>query len=68
MQAKLLLHSLLLIHSGLQFGGEPINSRRQEQDGEAPFTLHTALGPQGEGLHGFMGTGGTFAEIEILQY
>lgn len=27
-------HSLLLTHSGLQFGGEPINSAKQEQDGD----------------------------------
>lgn len=42
MQAKWLEHSVLLTHSGRQFGGEPINSGRHEQDGESPETLHCA--------------------------
>lgn len=33
--AKLLAHSLLLIHSGLQLGGDPTNSGMQEQEGES---------------------------------
>lgn len=40
MQAKWLAHSLLLIHSGRQFGGEPIKSGKQEQEGESPTLLH----------------------------
>lgn len=55
MHAKLLGHSLLLIHSGLQFGGAPVNSGKQEQDGESPITLHCELGPQGDGWQGFAG-------------
>lgn len=37
-QAKLDEHSPLLIHSGLQFGGDPIKSGKQEQDGDCPLT------------------------------
>lgn len=39
-QAKLKEHSLLATHSGRQFGGEPVNSGKQEQDGESPIGLH----------------------------
>jgi len=41
------------MHSGLQFGGDPMNSGKQEQDGVSPFTWHCELGPQGDGTHGF---------------
>lgn len=33
MQAKWVAHSLLLIHSGRQFGGVPINPTKHEQAG-----------------------------------
>lgn len=49
MQARWLGHSLLLTHSGLQFGGDPINPSRQEHDGESPISLHSEFGPQGDG-------------------
>lgn len=49
MQAKWFAHSLLLIHSGRQLGGIPMNSGKQEHDGESLITLHSALAPQGEG-------------------
>lgn len=49
MQAKFEAHSLLLEHSGLQFGGTPIYRGRQEQDGEVPETLHCEFGPHGDG-------------------
>lgn len=39
-QAKLLVQSSLVMHSGRQFGGDPINSWRQEQDGESLITRH----------------------------
>lgn len=52
-QASLLGHSLLLIHSGLQFGGEPKNSGKQEHEGELFETLHSEFGPQGDGRQGF---------------
>lgn len=35
-QAKLLEHSELIVHSGLQFGGEPMKFCKQLQTGE-PF-------------------------------
>lgn len=48
-QASWLLHSVLITHSGLQFGGASIKSGRHEQLGVPPIILHTALGPHGEG-------------------
>jgi len=57
MHAIWLGHSLLLIHSGLQFGGVPMNSATQEHDGASLTTWHWALGPQGDGWHGFIGFG-----------
>lgn len=48
-QARWLAHSELVMHSGRQFGGDPINSARQEHEGESPMTLHSELGPQGDG-------------------
>lgn len=53
MQDKLIGHSLLLTHSGLQFGGEPINSGRQEHEGDWPWILHCEFGPHGDGIQGF---------------
>lgn len=38
MHAIWLAHSVLLIHSGLQFGGVPMNSGLHEQDGELLMT------------------------------
>lgn len=55
MQAKWSGHSLLLIHSGLQFGGELINPARHEHDGLSLITLHSEFGPQGDGWHGLIG-------------
>lgn len=46
-------HSLLLMHSGLQFGGEPKNPPRQEHEGVSPITRHSAFVPQGDGAQGF---------------
>lgn len=65
MQAKLLAHSELLMHSGRQFGGVPLYSGKHEQEGASLTTLHCAFGPQGEGLHGFKGIdGGSSSEKE----
>lgn len=52
-QARWLEHSLLLTHSGLQLGGEPMNPSRQEHEGESPDCLHSEFGPQGDGWQGF---------------
>lgn len=49
----MLEHSLLLMHSGRQFGGSPMKSYKQEQDGILFVSLHKELGPQGDGTHGF---------------
>lgn len=65
MHAKLLGHSLLLIHSGLQLGGEPVNSGRQEHDGESLITWHWAFGPHGDGSHGFCCGGTSNAKIQF---
>lgn len=54
--AKWLEHSELLIHSGLQFGGEPMNSFKQLQDGDSPIGRHSEFGPHGDGWHGFIGS------------
>lgn len=40
MQARWEAHSLLLTHSGLQFGGDPINSGKHVQEGESFTTRH----------------------------
>ena len=45
--------SELTTHSGLQLGGEPIISGRQEQRHWPPISLGVLLfGPQGLGTHG----------------
>lgn len=66
MQARLEAHSLLLTHSGRQLGGDPVNSGRQEHDGDSPVTLHCELGPHGDGWHGFDGTGVGTSSANIL--
>lgn len=48
-------------HSGLHpVYGSPVYSGKQTHDPAPLRSLHTALAPQGEGLHGFLGasTGG----------
>lgn len=65
MQYKWVGHSLLLTHSGLQFGGEPIKSGKQEHDGDWPWTLHCEFGPQGDGTQGFPTGCGISAAIII---
>lgn len=54
MQANWVGHSLLTRHSGRQLGGEPTKFGRQLQEGELLETVHWALDPQGEGLHGLV--------------
>lgn len=44
------------MHSGLQFGGDPKKSGKQEHEGESPATLHWAFEPQGDGWQGFVAT------------
>lgn len=65
-QAKLAGHSLLLTHSGLQYGGVPTNSGKQEHEGEPFETLHWELGPHGDGSQGLVGsTGGSSKIINV---
>lgn len=68
MQASELEHSLLLTHSGRQFGGVPMNSGKQEQEGISPFTTHWELGPHGEGMQGFPFSGGAASTKMIRVY
>lgn len=48
-----------MLHSGLQFGGLPRYSGRQEQLGIPPISLHCEFGPHGEGTQGFCISGFT---------
>lgn len=48
-------HSVLTMHSGLQLGGLPLYSGKQVQTDWSFITLHTLLGPHGDGEHGFFG-------------
>lgn len=57
-QAKLLAHSELIVHSGRQFGGLPIKLPTHEHEGDPPISRHCELGPQGDGKHGSIYTGG----------
>lgn len=61
--AKLFEHSLLLEHSGRQLGGAPIYCGIQEHDGKSLMVWQIALGPQGEGMHGFIWIGNSIAEM-----
>lgn len=56
-QARFWGHSLLILHSGWQFGGFPEYSGRQEQTAWLLISLHWLLGPQGLGWQGFVGSG-----------
>lgn len=68
-QAKLYEHSLLLTHSGRQFGGDPTYSSKQEQDGDVPWIWHCEYGPHGEGTHGFRtGSSSISAKLKILKF
>lgn len=62
-QAKWFAHSLLLTHSGLQFGGDPSKSGKQEHEGELPWTLHIEFSPQGLGKQGSFGSANGFSII-----
>lgn len=48
-----------MTHSGLQEGGEPIIEGRQVQMARLLISLHWLFEPQGDGLHGFLGTIGS---------
>lgn len=52
MHAKLDGHSLLLEHSGLQYGGEPKKSGMQVHDGVPATSLQMEFAPHGDGVQG----------------
>lgn len=52
MQALSEGHSLLLEHSGLQYGGDPKKLGKHVHDGSSPTSLHIELDPQGDGVQG----------------
>lgn len=43
-----------MVHSGLQFGGEPTKLDKHVQDGTLLIIWHMELGPQGDGKHGLI--------------
>lgn len=55
MQAKVLAHSELIVHSGRQEGGAPMKPSRQTHAATSPIALHFALGPHGSPKHGSTG-------------
>lgn len=57
-QAKWFGHSLLLTHSGLQLGGVPMKSDKQEQEGDWLFSRQIEFGPQGFGSQALIGVEG----------
>lgn len=61
MHDLILGHSALIRHSGRQLGGTPINWLKHEQDGTPLAFLHWEFGPQGEGIHGSVGSAGISA-------
>ena len=56
-------HCELDMHSGLQFGADPIYDGKQEQAATPLFTLHSEFGPHGDGLQGSVTTSGRWAKI-----
>jgi hypothetical protein len=55
MHAWLLGQSELITHSGLQFGGIPMNVGRHEQAGDPSLFWHRELKPHGDGTQGSIG-------------
>jgi hypothetical protein len=55
-----------VVHSGRQLGTLPTKSGKQEQAAWTPITLHSELGPHGEGTHGLASLGGIGSETEII--
>lgn len=64
MQARLAGHSGLIVHSGRQFGGVPKYDGKHEHAGLSLMILHSELGPQGVGMHGFCGCFGSSMRIK----
>lgn len=49
------------MHSGLQFGGLPTNSGKQEHEYALFTTSHLLLSPHGDGTQGLTGVGSSAA-------
>lgn len=49
---------MLLEHSGLQYGGEPVKFGKQVHDGILDKSLHIEFGPHGDGVHGVISATG----------
>lgn len=62
------LHSELTRHSGLQFGGTPMNSDWQVHTAWSFETLQILFGPQGVGVHGSLGKLGTSENEHVLLF
>lgn len=60
------LHSLLVIHSGRQYGGFPTKPLKQVQDDVSPTSRHKAFGPHGDGMQGVFVGGFTSKKNNIL--
>lgn len=58
----------MLTHSGRQFGGEPINSVKHEQEGEPFIFLHCEFGPQGVGIQASVWIGSSIAKIDLNRF
>jgi hypothetical protein len=54
MHALSLAQSEFIVHSGLQFGGDPMYVSMQEHIGTLLVTWHSELGPHGDGIHGLI--------------
>lgn len=57
MQALLVGQSELIVHSGLQFGGDPKYPETHEHEGTSLKAWHIAFKPQGEGTQGLIVSG-----------
>lgn len=53
------------MHSGLQPGGDPINSGKQEQTAWLLTSRHRLFGPHGFGAQGFLTSGGTITKAVL---
>lgn len=52
-------HCEFVVHSGWQFGGEPMKFGWHEQAARLPFAWHILYGPHGDGTQGFVTTFGS---------
>lgn len=52
------------MHSGRQLGGVPMKPVRHAHDGDPLISLHSELGPQGDGSQGFSNVGIGTSEIK----